>query len=145
MRNIIPNTIKMTAYLDSNIFIFAALDSSEKGKKARDILKKTHEEGIVTFTSSLTIDEVVWSILKQTKNRALAIEQGARILELKSIGIVNIDEKIMRGALNLMKIHLSLKPRDAIHLSAALFIGASVMISDDSDFDEVNDIKRKSL
>ena len=44
-----------------------------------------------------------------------------------------------------MKSYESLKPRDAIHLSAALSVNVSTIVSDDSDFDDVKEIKRNAL
>jgi uncharacterized protein len=135
----------MTAYLDSNVFILAALSDSSKAAKAKDLIKKIitgHLEGV---TSSLTIDEVVWVIWKETKNRGIAIDEGLRMLQFDNLKIMGIDRNIIKNSLIFMNSYKSLKPRDAVHLSAALSANASIIISDDSDFDDVKEIKRKSL
>ena len=44
-----------------------------------------------------------------------------------------------------MKQYKALKPRDAIHLATALKAGASTIVSDDADFDNIKEIKRKGL
>ena len=135
----------MAAYLDSNVFILAALAEGSKAAKSKELIKKIILGQLEGATSSLTIDEVVWVIWKETKDRSLAIEEGLRILQFDNLKIIEIDGNIMKKSLNFMKLHKSLKPRDAIHLSAALSVNASEIISDDSDFDDIEEIKRKSL
>ena len=135
----------MIVYLDSNVFILAALSDNAKATNAKELIKKIIVGGFTGITSSLTIDEVVWSIWKETKDRELAIEEGLRILQFDNLKIAGIDSNIMKASLHFMQNYRSLKPRDAIHLAAALDAGASVIVSDDSDFDGIKEIKRKSL
>lgn len=132
-------------YFDSNVFILAALSDDSKAIKARDLIKKVIIGELAAATCSLTIDEIVWKIWKETKDRNLAIEEGLRVLQFDNLKIIEIDGNDMTNSLKLMKQNKYLKPRDAIHLAAALKAGASTIISDDSDFDKVKEIKRKSL
>ena len=135
----------MPVYLDSNVFILAALSNERKAEKAKELIKKAILGELITVTSSLTIDEVVWKIWKETRDRNLAIEEGLRILQFDNIRIIKIDGSVMKNSLNFMKRYKALKPRDAIHLAAAISSGSSTIVSDDSDFDNLNEIKRKSL
>ena len=135
----------MLLYLDSNVFIFAALSSDIKAVKSKELIKKIILGELIGVTSSLSIDEIVWKIWKETKNRTVAIEEGLRVLQFNNLGIIGIDGKIMKASLNFMKMYKSLKPRDAIHIAAAISAGASVIVSDDSDFDNIKEIKRRSL
>ena len=135
----------MAIYLDSNVFILAALSDNNKAIRAKELIKKIILGELMGVTSSLTIDEVVWSIWKETKNKELAVEAGLKILQFDNLRIVGIDANIMKASLNFMKNYKALKPRDAIHLAAALEAGASVIVSDDSDFDGIKEIKRKAL
>ena|SRR3989338_1963870 len=135
----------MTVYLDSNVFILAALSDGHKAAKAKELIKKIIMGQLAGATSSLTIDEVVWVIWKETKDRSLAIDEGLRILQFDNLKIIEINGNIMRNSLDFMKSYESLKPRDAIHLSAALSVNVSTIVSDDSDFDDVKEIKRNAL
>src|SRR3989344_7294073 len=130
----------MLLYLDSNVFIFAALSSDIKAVKSKELIKKIILGELIGVTSSLSIDEIVWKIWKETKNRTVAIEEGLRVLQFNNLGIIGIDGKIMKASLNFMKMYKSLKPRDAIHIAAAISAGASVIVSDDSDFDNIKEI-----
>ena len=135
----------MVTYLDSNIFILAALSTDRRAIRAKEIIRRVIIGELTAATSSLTVDEVVWSIWKETKDKNLAIEEGLRLLQFDNLRIIGIDSSIMKTSLHFMKYYKALKPRDAIHLAAALSVGSSVIISDDSDFDGLKEIKRKSL
>lgn len=139
------NVSKMTVYIDSNIFIFAVLGDDARAVKAKDLLRRINSGELDAVTSTLAIDEVVWVVWKETKDRALAIRQGLNIFEFDNLKIIGTDNQIMKNALNFMKQHSSFKMRDAIHLATAQSQGVQTIITDDDDFDAVKDIKRKSL
>lgn len=134
----------MVVYIDANIFVFAAFPDDPLAAQARRLLQAylLDSEGV---TCALTVDEVIWALLKHTKDRVLAIEQGIRILELDTLRIVDVDARLMHKALLLMKRYPALKPRDAVHVAAALRVGASNILSDDCDFDSITEIKRIPL
>ncbi|MEA1925172.1 MAG: PIN domain-containing protein [Candidatus Altiarchaeota archaeon] len=130
-------------YLDANVFIYAALYDGKKAEHAREILREM-VEGDVAITSTLTIDEVVWIVWKES-NREKAIKESVRILELPNLKVLSVDAKDAYSALNLMNKYQKLKPRDAIHLAVSLRAGVFRIISDDSDFDDVDEIEREKL
>ena len=131
-------------YIDSNVFIFAALDQGPRGTKSREIIRTLCSGELRGITSALTVDEVVWKIWQQTKNRREAIKEGQRILRFDNLSIADAGRGTMHHALELMSEY-ELKPRDAIHLAVALSSGCSAIISDDADFDRIKEIKRIKL
>ena len=54
---------------------------------------------------------------------------------------IDSNNEVITLARDLMEKY-SLHPRDAIHAASTLYSGAEVIMSDDSDFDKVRDIKR---
>ena len=66
-------------------------------------------------------------------------------MQFENLKTVKIDSKTMQSALELMKLCVTPKPRDAIHLATALDEGISTIVSDDVDFDHINGIKRTAL
>lgn len=135
----------MIVYLDSNVFIFAAISNDKRAIKSREFIKKVILKEIDGATSFLTIDEVIWKIWREIRDRNLAIDEGLRILQFDNLKLTNVDENIMIKSLNLMKRYSSLKPRDAIHLASALSLGISAIVSDDKDFNNIKEIKRIRL
>ena len=51
-------------YLDSNIFIYAAVNTQEPGEKARSLLQRIQQGDEKAETSALTFEEVFWAIKK---------------------------------------------------------------------------------
>lgn len=135
----------MTVYLDSNVFIFAVLYNDERAEKARTILRKISLGELKAVTASLTIDEVVWKVLREKRDRDLAIRAGLKILDFENIEIMDVGGRTLRIALKFMEVYPTLHPRDAIHLATALVAGVQTIVSDDADFDPIKEIKRKPL
>ncbi len=135
----------MVVYLDANVFIFPVISSDIRAQKSIELLKKVILGELSAVTSSLTLDEVAWALLKFTHDRTLSITEGLKILQFNNLQILPVDQQVMHDAFQLMKKYSSLKPRDAIHISVALHSHATAFVSDDSDFDVVKEIKRKPL
>jgi len=132
-------------YLDSNVFIHAALNDQEEGNAARQIFSKLISRREQAVTSTLTLDEVAWKIKKhQGKMEMLNICRN--FLANPAIRWVAATPEIMKKSLDLME-KLDLDPRDAIHAATCQIQGLDEMISDDSGFDRLKEmnIKRISL
>lgn len=131
----------MVVYLDANIFIFPVLSDDARAQKSIALLKKVILGELSAVTSTLTLDEVAWAILKLTHDRNLSITEALKILTFDNLQIMPVDQQIMYDAFQLMKKYSSLKPRDAIHISVALSSHATTFISNDADFDKIKEIK----
>jgi hypothetical protein len=137
---------KELAYIDSNIFVYPVLYSPEtdlRVKKAEDILRDIENGELLAFTSTLTWDEVTWTIRKFL-GKSESINQGQKLLNFVNLQFINVDETILTQAQMLM-CNYSLKPRDSIHVASAIDRKLKTFISDDQDFDVVKEIKRKPL
>lgn len=128
-------------YLDSNLFIYAALYTDERGQRARDLMKKIRKGEEKAITSALTYDEVTWKV-KREKGPEASLKAGQSLLEMKNLLFVSIDDEVLWRAHNLIKEH-ELDPRDAIHLACSLKKGVYTIISEDEDFDDIEDINRE--
>lgn len=128
-------------YIDSNLFIYAALYSDERGEKARNFIKKVRKGDREAVTSALTFDEVFWKVRKE-KDFESALEIGKSFLEMENLTFVEVDDNILRKAYNLIKKY-KLDPRDAIHMACALKKGSNTIISEDEDFDRIKKINRE--
>ena len=130
-------------YLDSNIFIIAILETKTgKGARARALLKKISSGAQKACTSYLTWDEIIWSVQK-LRGRQSALEASKAFLQMPNLRLLDVDGMIIRRAAVLMETH-GINPRDAIHASSAISVGAD-MLSEDSDFDKLKGLKRRSL
>lgn len=133
------------AYIDANIFVFAAIrhQSEPKALQSITLLKKISEKRLSASTSILTWDELVWVCRKLLPSKE-SVEKGKALLDFPNLNIRDVTLPVVHKAEQLMETY-SLKPRDSIHAATALLAGEKVIISDDSDFDKVTELKRVSL
>lgn len=127
-------------YIDANLFIYASLDKGNSGEQSRDIIGLLNTGKIKGITSSLTLDEVIWIVWKE-KSKELGIRAGKEIFEIANLEVVDVSEKTILSAIELMEKY-NLKPRNAIHVSVAIEHGVFTIISKDNDFDKIKEIER---
>lgn len=127
-------------YIDANVFIYAVAESGPTAAAARRALADALRAGAAT--SALTVDEVVWNLGSDGKERA--IDHGRRLLDLPGLRILPVLGDDVRRALDLMSKH-GLQPRDAIHAAVATNNGCKSILSGDADFDAVPGLKRLAL
>ncbi len=120
--------------------MYAALDTEEKGKKAREIVKSANEEKRRYATSAATFDEVVWNIQREA-GRALSLRAGKEFLSVWGMTIFPYDRTTAFEALHCMQ-QSNLRPRDAIHLATMRLNHIKRLVSEDRDFDSVPEIDR---
>ena len=134
------------AYLDANVFIFAAaIGDLEDAKTAQSgrILQKIAEGHITASTSILTWDEIIWACRASMPLKE-AVGKGEIVLTLPNLSAKDATALIVKKAAELA-IECPLRPRDAIHASTAILNGEREIITDDADFDKVKDLRRVSL
>ena len=127
-------------YLDSNVFIYAAINTQEQGNKARALLQKIQQGQEKAATSALTFDEVYWSIKKHKQE--LAKETCNALLNFPNLKIIPFTRELAQKALEIIE-ESHLQPRDAIHAATAIATEADCIISTDPHFDKLKEIKRK--
>jgi len=133
-------------YLDSNVFIYPVIYQAEvqpKAKKAKEILRNVENGKLPACTSTLTWDEVVW-VVSKTMGRNEAVNQGQKLLGFPNLQFVAADENVLAHAQRLMDKY-KISPRDSIHVASAIEKKTKSLISDDTDFDQVKEIKRTPL
>jgi predicted nucleic acid-binding protein len=129
-------------YLDTNIFIYATINTQDLGEKARSLLQKIQQGEEKAETSALTFDEVFWAVKKH--NLELAFEACQALLNFPNLEIIPADRELAFSALQLIREY-HLAPRDAIHAATAIAEKADCVVSIDADFDRVKGLKRRPL
>jgi len=130
-------------YLDSNVFIYAILDRGEKGEAAGKILDAMENEKFSGATSQITFEEIVFVVWKE-KGKDNAIEAGKSFLELNNLEIISVERRTDFLGLEVMK-ETGLKPRDALHLASMELADLTEMVTEDSDFQKIGEIKKYTL
>ena len=130
-------------YLDANVFIFAALSTKDYGSKAESLLERIQQGEEKAITSALTFDETFWAV-KRNRGFEKALETGEAMLHYPNLEIIPADREIVLSAIKVIK-EWHLAPRDAIHAATALQEKADFIISTDSDFDRIKELKWQKL
>ena len=136
--------MKGTFYIDSNVFLYPVLyNELEESKEARNILSQIEEKNIQAYTSILTWDEVSY-VVERTLGKTDSIEVGKKLINFPFLRFITVDDEIIRRS-QVIREKYNLNPRDSIHLSCAIERNISEIITDDSDFDNIKEIKRIPL
>ncbi len=130
-------------YIDSNVFIFASLNNEELGNNARLILEAVQNRNIEAITSALTFDEVIW-IIKKNRNFEDAISAGEAFLNMPGLHLVDVNQDLLALSIDIMKRYKT-DPRVSIHAATAITQKANIIISEDSDFDRIRELKRRGI
>lgn len=126
-------------YIDANVFVYSVLDEKDIGENARNIIEKIKNNIFRGFTSTLTIDEILWAVQKQLgKEKAADIAND--FISMTNLEFLSVGIDIIKNSINEYKN--SLDPRDAIHLASMQSKNIKIIVSSDSDFDKIKDIKR---
>jgi len=126
-------------YLDANLFIYSVLNNAEIGEKSRKIIENVKNNIYNGFTSTLTIDEILWAVQKEIgKEKAADIAKD--FIAMQNLQIIPVSIDVIKKSIEFYK--RSLNPRDAIHLAAMQSKGIKIMISSDLDFDKIKEIRR---
>src|SRR3989454_11750876 len=68
-------------YLDSNVFIYAALGGGKEGRWCRDLIRRVTEGGEEAVTSALTVDEVVYQV-RVSRGLETSVQAGEAVLQM---------------------------------------------------------------
>lgn len=130
-------------YLGANFFIFALLDTGEKGQRAAEIHRSIAQGKERAVTSPLALDELMWVLIRTSKKHLLrtAVEG---VYATPNLDVVAIPTTTPLTALNLIEQY-DIKPRDAFHAAIMKENELSQIVTDDEDFDRVEWIKRIRL
>ncbi|MFW5946108.1 MAG: type II toxin-antitoxin system VapC family toxin [Candidatus Natronoplasma sp.] len=128
-------------YIDSNIFIYSAVDKNQLGENCRNIVEKIENGSLNAASSYLMLDEVLW-ILQKNIGKEDALESTKMFLSLP-IKWIDVKRDIMYQSLELYD-STDLTPRDAIHMASMKKEKLTVLLSEDDDFDDIEGIERRS-
>ncbi len=130
-------------YIDANIFLEAILYDDEKAHAAKRLLVEIAEGRLDASTSILSWDEIVWKVRKLV-SKEKAAEEGRKFTEFPNLELLPADSIVLSEAQNIIETY-GLGPRDAIHAASAISRGIREMISEDPDFDNIKELKRKPI
>jgi len=130
-------------YLDSNVFLYATLNTQEIGNRARNLLKQVQSGKEQASSSALTFDEIMW-VVKKYRTLENAIIAGETFLNFPNLKLIPVNEDLLAVALDIIKKY-GLDPRDSIHGASAILNKVEAIVSTDEHFDKIKGLYRKPL
>jgi predicted nucleic acid-binding protein len=130
-------------YIDTNIFVYPNTGVGPSSKASISIIEKLTNNELEAGTSILTWDELNY-VLRKILGAEKANEATRDFLSTPNLIFFEANEKTLNKAQSLMERY-PLKPRDALHAATAILNNCTEIVSDDSDFDKIKELKRRRI
>lgn len=152
----------MNVYLDTNAFYFFFFEHKDYTKGIKKVFEKIQSGKYLGVTSCLTLDELAYVVLmrliekKYNKHPSDVLRESRRVIleftpelhkifeviqSFNNLKIVDAN-KDTAGFIPTIMEETLLLPRDCIHLQTMLNQNCTLILSTDSDFDLIREIKR---
>ncbi|MBI3290435.1 type II toxin-antitoxin system VapC family toxin [Candidatus Microgenomates bacterium] len=130
-------------YLDANLLFYWQDPESPFNEAATDIIKRLVESEYFLFTSSLILDEYLYTCLKFSGKPKSDMKSSLKlslrkIFKLPHLQLINptLDEKKHLGVIDLI-VRYNLRPRDAYHVFIMRENKMKFIATFDTDFEKV--------
>ncbi|MBN1945754.1 MAG: type II toxin-antitoxin system VapC family toxin [Bradymonadales bacterium] len=130
----------MVAFLDTNIFIYAAGAEHPLKAPCVELLRRVAVGDLDATTSAEVIQEI-HHVYRKRGRLVEGVELGRQVLLLVPQLLPITRAEVQRAGEILLK-HQQLSPRDALHAATALNNGISAVLSVDRDFELIEGIQR---
>jgi hypothetical protein len=130
----------MQVFLDTNIFLYAAGASHPLRAACAKVLRGVADGSLEATLNSEVLQEILY-VLTRRGRRDDALKLVGHLTALfPDLLAVTRDDVV--GACALLRQYPRLSVRDAIHVGTMLRNGLRTVVSVDSDFDQVSEIRR---
>ncbi|MCA3633528.1 MAG: type II toxin-antitoxin system VapC family toxin [Methylobacterium sp.] len=118
-------------YWDSDAFLGWLNNDPGKASKCDGVIQRAERGEVLIVTSALTLAECLWmrGQSKVPKNKAQIVQ---RFFKRSFIRVYNVTRKIGEDAQALVWDN-GIKPKDAIHVATAIFLGVDALETFDAD------------
>ena len=130
----------MQFFLDTNIFLYAAGASHPLREACARVLRRVADGTLDATISSEVIQEVLYVLIRRGR-RGDALKLASDLASLFP-DLLAVTRDDVAGACELLRRYPQLSVRDAVHVGTMLQNGLRTIVSVDSDFDQVSEIRR---
>jgi hypothetical protein len=127
-------------FLDTNIFLYAAGASHPLREACARVLRRVADGTLDATISSEVIQEVLYVLIRRGR-RGDALKLASDLASLFP-DLLAVTRDDVAGACELLRRYPQLSVRDAVHVGTMLQNGLRTIVSVDSDFDQVSEIRR---
>ena len=130
----------MRAFLDTNVFLYAAGAAHPEKEACVGVLRRVADGSLEATTNSEVVQEILYVLVRRGR-RADGVVLARRVASLfPNLLPVTRDDAL--GACDLLERYPELSVRDAVHAASMLRNGVKRIVSVDSDFDQIREIRR---
>lgn len=130
----------MRTFLDTNVFLYAAGQPHPQREACAQVLRQVASGRLEATVNSEVLQEILYVLARRgRRDDAIALARHAASLFPDLLPVTRDD---LLGACDLMGRYRRLSVRDAIHAATMLRNGLTRIISVDSDFDQIQEIRR---
>jgi hypothetical protein len=130
----------MRVFLDTNVFLYAAGASPTRRDACAQVLRRVADGSLEATTNTEVVQEILYVLARRGRRddgRKLARSVTALFPDL-----LPVTRDDMVEVCELLRRYPALSVRDAVHVSTMLRNGVRTVVSVDSDFDQVSEIRR---
>ncbi|MHB8654631.1 MAG: type II toxin-antitoxin system VapC family toxin [Terriglobia bacterium] len=130
----------MQIFLDTNIFLYAAGTSHPHREACAKVLRRVADGTLDATINSEVVQEILYVLARRGRREdALTLARHLTALFPDLLAMTRDD---VVGACDLLRRYPRLSVRDAVHVATMLQNGLTTVVSVDSDFDQVSEIRR---
>lgn len=130
----------MQIFLDTNIFLYAAGASHPRREACAKVLRRVADGTLDATINSEVVQEILYVLTRRgRRDDALKLARHLTALFPDLLAVTRDD---VLGACELLRQYPRLSVRDAIHVATMLRNGLNTVVSVDTDFDQVSEIRR---
>jgi len=130
----------VTYFLDTNVFLHAAGGEHPLREPCRRILRRVADDELQATTSSEVVQEILY-VLWRRDLRSEAVALAKDILGLFP-ALLEVGARDMAMACDLLEHNPELPPRDAVHAATMLAHDVVAIITADTHFESLGQVKR---
>ena len=132
---------KSNYFLDSSTLIHAIDRDAEYQKECLNVINRAAKGSIKAATSLETLEEALF-ILSRLTSTEVAIRAVRDYLKLQKIEKHEMRRITFENAIEIMEVTRLKRPKDAINVATMLEHGITKIISEDTDYDEIDIVER---
>jgi predicted nucleic acid-binding protein len=130
----------MQIFLDTNVFLYAAGASHPQREACAKVLRRVADGALHATINSEVVQEILY-VLNRRGRREDALKLAGHLTALFPDLLAVTRDDVVRTC-ELLRRYPRLPVRDAVHVATMLRNGLKTVISVDSDFDQVSEIRR---
>jgi len=130
----------MRAFLDTNVFLYAAGGSHPEREACVRVLRKVADGSLDATVNTEVVQEILYVLVRRGRRKE-AVTLARHVTDLFP-DLLPVTRDDMVSACGLVQRYPRLPARDAVHAATMLRHGLKHVISVDTDFDQVRELRR---